>query len=118
MNREFIEQFNQGDFLHKAKLVIEYLSPEPDQHLAIPLKPGGKYDSVHFTGYVKQRCGLFYVSTGITRVPLFAFHLYPDGERSFNSFLKMSNNHKFAELAKRQFIEAFDGLIQPNYVNN
>jgi hypothetical protein len=114
----FVQSFNESDFLGKAALATKHLKPDPDQHLCIPLKPGGKYQSVHFVGYVGCRVGICYVAAGNNRIPLCAFHLYPDGERSFNSFLKASAHPKFAVLAKRQFLEVFDGLIVPDYVNN
>jgi hypothetical protein len=114
----FIQQFNESDFLGKAALVTKHLKPEPDQHLVVPLKPGGKYQSVHFVGYVGCSIGICYVTSGDNRIPLCSFHLYPEGERSFNSFMKWSGRPQFGYLARRQFLEAFDGLIMPHYVNN
>jgi len=108
----FCALFNSKDLDRKAEALRalkknEEDMPRADINLAIPLKPGGKYQAIIFAGYLDVSAVIWYAYCDETMpLPVAAFELFPDAEKTFKEWAKGIPSH-LANGIKKNFIETF-----------
>lgn len=114
----FITRFNNGDAKERVQLFIELDLKQADQHMEMKMPAEAECVSVHILAYTKVRAGVWYIKDHQgERLPVAAFPLYPEGERTFNEWYKTVPG-TWGEKLKDQIVKAFDKIVTPEYVDN
>jgi hypothetical protein len=117
--KQFIERFNKGNARDRADLFIELDLKEANQHIAMKMPPKADCASVHILGYAKIRAGIWYMKNREgERILGSAFWLYPEGERTFNAWVKTVPSKKWGESLKEEIIQAFENIVMPECMSN
>jgi nicotinamidase-related amidase len=114
----FINRFNNGTIRDRAQLFIDLDLKEADQHMEMKMPAQAECVSVHILAYAKVRAGVWYIKDHQgERLPVAAFPLYPEGERTFDEWYKTVPGTWGSEL-KEKIIQAFDKIVMPEYADN
>jgi hypothetical protein len=114
----FINRFNNGNARDRADLFTELDLKQADQHMEMRMPAEAECVSVHILAYTKVRAGVWYIKNHQgERLPVAAFPLYPEGERTFNAWLSTVPG-RWGEKLKDEIIQAFDKIVMPEYTYN
>ena len=114
----FINRFNKGNVRDRAELFTELDLKQADQHMEMKMPSEAECVSVHILAYTKVRAGVWYIKDHQgERLPVAAFPLHTEGERTFDEWLKTVPG-KWGEKLKDEIVKAFDKIVLPECVSN
>lgn len=121
MNPEtFCRIFNSGNVRDRADLFVQHDLKEADVNLLLGFPEEFPIEAIVFAGYLKVKSAIWYFirrSDG-KRLPVGAFRMYADGEKTFKGWFDQCKNKDLARANKKLFLDAFEGCVTPEYMDN
>lgn len=116
----FCKLFNSGNVKDKGQLFIQHDLKEADVNLLLPFPEGSPFTAVVFAGYLRVCSAVWYVirRADEKRIPMGAFRMYADGEKTYKEWENQVPNKLWARAFKRTMIKTFEGCVVPEYMNN
>lgn len=117
--KEFVRIFNNKNPQEQAKLFVDNDLKEAQVNMLLPvLDPRAPVTAIVIAGYTKVEAAVYYaiMRSDERRVPMGAFRMYADGERTFQEWAALFPNRAFPEGLKKIFIETFEGAGMPEYL--
>lgn len=116
----FCKIFNTGNIKDQGQLFVQHDLKEAEVNLLLGFPEHFPIEAIVFAGYLRVRSAVWYFirrSDG-KRIPAGAFRMYADAEKTFKGWFDQCRNKDLARANKKLFIEAFEGCVIPEYINN
>lgn len=119
--KEFCRIWNSGNAKDRGKLFVDFDLKEAEVNMTIPVtNPKAPIVAVIISGYAKVESAIWYAirRSDDKRIPMHAFRMYTDGERTYQEWAALFPNKAFPAEFKKTFIEVFDGAVAPDYMKS